>query len=199
MPLTPEGWTLLKTWEGCRLCAYPDPASGGAPWTIGYGHTGAEVVEGLTITQEQAEAWLNKDVAEAAVAVGQLLSGVTLTARQRDALISFCFNVGGGALERSTLRKCLLAGESPAVVIAQELPRWHKGPNGPLEGLKRRRAAEVSHAQTTEATSPQHQTKKAASVPSHKPIQLLDAVHHHARVPGVGVIPWGPQPRRSRG
>jgi len=37
MPLTPEGWTLLKTWEGCELSAYPDPASGGAPWTIGYG------------------------------------------------------------------------------------------------------------------------------------------------------------------
>jgi GH24 family phage-related lysozyme (muramidase) len=179
MPLTPEGWTLLKTWEGCRLSAYPDPASGGAPWTIGYGHTGAEVVQGLTITQEQTEAWLKQDVAEAAGAVDRLLSGVTLTPRQRDALISFCFNVGVGALERSTLRKRLRAGESPAVVIAQELPRWHKGPNGPVEGLKRRRAAEVSHAQTTEATSPQHQTKKAASVPSHKPIQLLDAVHHH--------------------
>ncbi len=56
MPLTPDGWTLLKKWEGCRLNAYPDPASGGAPWTIGYGHTGAGVVPGLTITQEQAEA-----------------------------------------------------------------------------------------------------------------------------------------------
>ena len=38
MPLTPEGWTLLKTWEGCRLSAYPDPATGSAPWTIGHGH-----------------------------------------------------------------------------------------------------------------------------------------------------------------
>ena len=144
MPLTPEGWTLLKTWEGCRLSAYPDPASGGAPWTIGYGHTGAEVMQGLTITQEQAEAWLGQDVAEAAAAVDRLLIGVTLTSRQRDALISFCFNVGAGALERSTLRKRLLAGEAPAVVIAQELPRWHKGPNGPVEGLKRRRFAEVA-------------------------------------------------------
>ncbi|QCH15543.1 lysozyme [Synechococcus sp. CB0101] len=179
MPLTPEGWTLLKTWEGCRLSAYPDPASGGAPWTIGFGHTGAEVVPGLTITQEQAEAWLNKDVAEAAGAVDRLLSGVTLTAHQRESLISFCFNVGAGALERSTLRKRLLAGESPAVVIAQELPRWNKGPKGPLEGLKRRRAAEVSHARMPEATSPQQQTKTAAPVPSHKPIHLLDAVHHH--------------------
>ncbi|QPN66294.1 glycoside hydrolase family protein [Synechococcus sp. CBW1006] len=179
MPLSPEGWTLLKTWEGCRLSAYPDPASGGDPWTIGYGHTGAEVIPGLTITQEQAEAWLKQDVAEAAGAVDRLLSGVTLTARQRDALMSFCFNVGAGALERSTLRKRLLAGECPAVVIAQELPRWHKGPNGPVEGLKRRRAAEVSHARMPEAAAPQTQTASSAPVPSHKPIQLLDAVHHH--------------------
>ena len=69
-----------------------------------------------------------------------------MTAHQRDALISFTFNVGAGAPESSTLRKRLLAGESPAAVIAEELPRWHKGPNGPLEGLKRRRTAEVAHA-----------------------------------------------------
>ena len=179
MPLTPEGWTLLKTWEGCRLSAYPDPASGGAPWTIGYGHTGAEVVPGLTITQEQAEAWLEQDAAEAAGAIDRLLSGVALTPCQRDALISFCFNVGAGALERSTLRKRLLAGEAPAVVIAQELPRWHKGPNGPVGGLKRRRAAEVSHAQAPGgAAAPQDQTA-AARVPNDKPIRLLEAVHHH--------------------
>jgi len=150
MPLTPEGWTLLKTWEGIRLSAYPDPASGGAPWTIGYGHTGAEVVSGLTITQEQADAILQKDVANAASAVARLLPGVSLLPRQRDALISFCFNVGAGALEHSTLRKRLLAAEAPAVVIAQELPRWCKGPQGPVEGLKRRRAAEVAHATAVE-------------------------------------------------
>jgi len=173
MPLTPEGWTLLKTWEGCELSAYPDPASGGAPWTIGYGHTGAEVVPELTISQAQAEAWLKQDAAVAAGAVDQLLRGIDLTSRQRDALISFCFNVGAGALERSTLRKRLLAGESPAAVIAEELPRWHKGPNGPVEGLKRRRAAEVAHAAS------QTRPRNGAS----QPIQLLDAVHHHRDLP----------------
>ena len=146
MPLTPEGWTLLKTWEGCRLSAYPDPASGGAPWTIGYGHTGPDVVPGLTITQQQADTFLQKDVVHAASAVERLLPGVALLPRQRDALISFCFNVGVGALETSTLRKRLMAGEPVAVALAQELPRWCKGPNGPVEGLKRRRAAEVAHS-----------------------------------------------------
>jgi GH24 family phage-related lysozyme (muramidase) len=146
VPLTPEGWTLLKTWEGYRLSAYPDPANSGAPWGIGDGHTGAEVGPGLMITQQQAEAWLQSDVAVSASAVDRLLIGVGLTARQRDALISFCFNVGAGALERSTLCKRLMAGEPVEVVLAQELPRWCKEPNGPVEGLKRRRAAEVAHA-----------------------------------------------------
>jgi GH24 family phage-related lysozyme (muramidase) len=94
MPLIPEGWTLLKIWEGCRLSAYPDPAIGGAPWTIGYGHTGPDVVPGVTITQQQADALLQKDVAHVASAVERLLPGVVLLLRQRDALISFCFNLG---------------------------------------------------------------------------------------------------------
>ena len=183
MPLTPEGWTLLKTWEGCRLSAYPDPASGGEPWTIGYGHTGAGVVPGLTITQDQAEAWLQSDAAEAAGSVDRLLSGVALTAHQRDALISFCFNVGAGALERSTLRKRLLAGESAADVLAHELPRWCKGPNGPVEGLKRRRAAEVAHARTlTDWPRVAAPAEHSVNSPS-APIQLIDAVRHHRELP----------------
>jgi len=168
MPLTPEGWTLLKTWEGCRLSAYPDHASGGAPWTIGYGHTGAEVVPGLTITQQQADAFLQKDVAHAASALERLLPGIAPLARQRDALISFCFNVGAGALETSTLRKRLLAGESTPLVIKEELPRWCKGPHGPVEALKRRRAAEVAHATAVErakATPTSHQGLIQLAVP----------------------------------
>ena len=50
MEISAAGLDLLKRFEGCRLEANPDPGSGGAPWTIGYGHTGAEVVPGLVIT-----------------------------------------------------------------------------------------------------------------------------------------------------
>ena len=110
LTLTPAGWQLLKTWEGCRLSAYPDPASGGDPWTIGYGHTGPEVSPGLTISQAQADGWLEADVAKAAAAVNRLLAPVALSPTQRDALVSFCFNVGAAALESSTLRRRLLAG-----------------------------------------------------------------------------------------
>jgi GH24 family phage-related lysozyme (muramidase) len=143
--MTPAGLQLLKTWEGCRLSAYPDPASGGDPWTIGYGHTGPEVHAGLVITQQQADAWLLSDAAVAARAIDRLVGDVAMSPRQRDALISFCFNVGAGAVEGSTLRRRLLAGEQVGKVLAEELPRWCHGPQGPMEGLRRRRAAEVRH------------------------------------------------------
>jgi GH24 family phage-related lysozyme (muramidase) len=145
MSLTPAGLQLLKTWEGCRLSAYPDPASGGDPWTIGYGHTGPEVHPGLVITQQQADAWLLSDAAVAARAIDRLVGDVAMSPRQRDALISFCFNVGAGAVEGSTLRRRLQAGEQVGKVLAEELPRWCHGPQGPMEGLRRRRAAEVRH------------------------------------------------------
>ena len=120
------------------------------PWTIGYGHTGADVRPGLRISQARAEAWLLADVAHAEASVDRLLQGVALSLRQRDALVSFCFNVGAGALEGSTLRRGLLAGEPATQVIAEELPRWCKGPCGPIVGLQRRRAAEIAHAAKTD-------------------------------------------------
>lgn len=163
MTLTPAGWQLLKTWEGCRLTAYPDPASGGDPWTIGYGHTGPVVSPGLTISQAQADVWLGADLAQAAAAVDQLLSLVVLSPTQRESMVSFCFNVRAGALGSSTLRRRLLAGEPVQAVIAAELPRWCEGPNGPLEGLKRRRAAEVQHAGTGSPTPEPSQGKAHAA------------------------------------
>ena len=109
-----------------------------------------------------------------------------MTAHQRDALISFCFNVGAGAPESSTLRKRLLAGESPAAVIAEELPRWCKGPNGPLEGLKRRRAAEVANAAIEVQSLHMAATGASQARPKQEasePIQLLEAVRHHRNLP----------------
>jgi hypothetical protein len=63
---------------------------------------------------------------------------------QQAALISWLYNVGGGAVSESTLRKRLLAGESAQIVIPQELPKWDKANGRPLAGLTRRRATEVA-------------------------------------------------------
>jgi GH24 family phage-related lysozyme (muramidase) len=133
MHATPEGWTLLKNWEGCRLSAYPDPASGCAPWTIGYGETGPDVVPGLTITQQQADTLLQQDVAHAASAVGRLLPGVALLPRQRDALISFCFNVGVGCTEGLNLAQAAVGprgtsgGDRPGVAPLVQRAAWPCG------------------------------------------------------------------------
>jgi lysozyme len=89
MGLSQEGLNLIKHWEGCRLTAYPDPASGGDSWTIGYGHSGPEVKPGLTISQEKAEHWLLEDVAEAEAAIDALIQPPRgLTVRQREELVS---------------------------------------------------------------------------------------------------------------
>lgn len=141
----PAAAQIVKEFEGCRLTAYPDPGTGGDPWTIGVGHTGPEVKPGVVITQQQADAYLAQDMQEAADALFRLVPAAAgWRPNQQAALISFGFNVGTGALEGSTLRKRLLAGEDPAAVVRAELPKWNKGGGGELPGLTRRRAAEVA-------------------------------------------------------
>ena len=86
MKISPAGLDLIKKFEGLRLAAYPDPATGGEPWTIGYGHTGPEVHRGLTWTHDQAEAALEQAAAQrnrdatAAEAAGLTGPGFTLAA-----------------------------------------------------------------------------------------------------------------------
>lgn len=135
---------LVKEFEGCELEAYPDPGTGGDPWTIGWGHTGPEVREGLTWTQQQADAALAADLREAHAGMLQALPmAAGYSGDRQAALTSWVFNVGAGAAADSTLRKRLAAGEDPATVVREELPRWNQGGNGVMPGLVRRRAAEV--------------------------------------------------------
>jgi hypothetical protein len=96
----------------------------------------------MRTTTQKAELLLKKDLERFEKAV-HLAIDVELSQNQFDALVSFAFNVGTGALNESTLRKRLNAGQDPNTVAREELPRWNKGANGPLEGLTRRRLAEV--------------------------------------------------------
>ena len=140
MKTSAAGKKLIVDFEGLRLDAYICPS--GVP-TIGVGHTGTDVVMGTRITQGHAMRLLEQDLARFEEAVGNLIS-IKLSQPQFDALVSFAFNCGAGALEESTLRKRLNAGEDPGTVAKEELPKWCKGPNGPLAGLVRRRTAEVN-------------------------------------------------------
>lgn len=139
-----EAVSLIKHFEGLMLNAYPDPGTGDKPYTIGYGHTGTDVHLGDKITEDEAEELLRHDLIRFEEGVEDLLPG--LSYHEFCACVSWAFNVGLGAVESSTLRKRILAGEDPQIVIAEELPRWNKGGNGVMPGLVRRRAAEVEHA-----------------------------------------------------
>jgi GH24 family phage-related lysozyme (muramidase) len=133
---------IVKEFEGCRLQAYL--CSAGKP-TIGYGHTGLDVQLGRTITQQQAEALLELDLRRFAAGIHDMIpSSRTLGGNQQAALISWAFNVGLGAVETSTLRRRINAGESAVVVVREELPRWNKVEGEVSPGLVRRRAAEVA-------------------------------------------------------
>lgn len=134
-----QGISLIKQFEGCRLNAYPDPATGGAPWTIGYGHTGNDVRPRMVWTQVQADSALISDLAQCERAVSRLVK-VNLTQNQFDALVSFVFNVGSGNLQSSTLLRKLNSGDYRGA--ADEFPRWNKAAGKVMAGLTKRRAAE---------------------------------------------------------
>lgn len=148
----PEGVELIKSFEGLELTSYPDPGTGGEPWTIGYGHTGG-VKPGDTVTTAEAELLLLDDLYKFEICVEELCPG--LNEWEFSALVSFAYNVGCGALADSTLRRRLAAGESPQIVLPEELPRWVNGANGPLPGLVRRRDAEVELARTDARSRPE--------------------------------------------
>lgn len=128
------GLALIKQYEGCRLAAYRCAAG---VWTIGYGHT-AGVHSGMTITQAQADAYLQQDIAKFEGYVNNpayVPITTNLNQNQFDALVSFAFNLGAGNLRK------LCKGRT-AAQIAQAMTQYCKANGKVLAGLRRRRAAE---------------------------------------------------------
>lgn len=134
---------LIKWFEGFRSKAYPDPKTGGAPWTIGYGTTkyqnGGSVKPGDAVTTGQAELYLRGDVKSFAASVESLVK-VPLSQCQFDALVSFCYNLGATNLAKSTLLKELNSGNYK--VAAEQFMRWVSPGTSVEAGLRRRRTAE---------------------------------------------------------
>lgn len=131
---------LTKASEGCVMKAYPDPGSGGAPFTIGYGHT-LGVKRGMIWTQDQADEALEADLMHASGEVDKLIGTHPTTQGQYDALTDFVFNVGAGALRSSTLLKKHLAGDYAGAKA--EFGKWVYASGRKLPGLVKRRAAEA--------------------------------------------------------
>jgi len=130
----------IKRFEGCRLTAYPDPGTGGDPWTIGWGATGPGIRKGVVWTQDQADERLRSDVAAFAERVAALLKTAPTTQGQFDALVSLAYNIGAGALKESTLLRMHMDGDYQGA--AGQFIRWNKAGGKVLDGLTKRRIAE---------------------------------------------------------
>ena len=136
MKISNKGKDLIKKYEGCKLEAYKCPAG---IWTIGYGHTDGNVTSGTIISQEQADKLFNQDIKKFEKGIGQMVK-VLINQNQFDALVSFSFNLGLGALQNSTLLKKLNTKDYQGA--ANEFDRWVYGGGKKLEGLVRRRKEE---------------------------------------------------------
>lgn len=130
------GKDLIKKYEGCKLEAYKCPAG---ILTIGYGHTGQDVFEGKTITQQEADNLLSKDLTRFEKFLNRIIK-VPINQNQFNALASFTYNVGIGALQNSTLLKKL--NNNDLIGAANEFDRWVYTNGKKLEGLIKRRKEE---------------------------------------------------------
>lgn len=141
-----QAFELIKRFEGCASLradgmveAYPDPGTGGEPWTIGWGATGRDIGPETIWTQAQCDNRLKQDVERHAEDVRKALGSQPTTQGQFDALVSFHYNTG--AIHRATLTKRHNAAEFDAA--AQEFARWNRAGGRVLKGLVRRRQAEA--------------------------------------------------------
>lgn len=142
----PDGIALIQRFEGCarrrgdgRYEAYPDPGTGGDPWTIGWGTTGAGIGPDTVWTRAQCDARLEADLARFAAAVDRALGDAPTSQQQFDALVSFHYNTG--AIARATLTRRHTEGDFAGAF--SEFGRWTRAGGRVLKGLIRRRAAEA--------------------------------------------------------
>ena len=141
-------YDLIKQFEGFRAKAYLCPAG---ILTVGYGHTGTDVLPGMRVTEAQADEILKRDVAKFAAMVEKALTA-KVSQGQFDALVSFCFNTGPGKAgvkdglitlkngnPSSLLRK---TNSGDKLGAAAEFDKWTKANGQELRGLVARRDAE---------------------------------------------------------
>lgn len=188
MKLSSEGLDLIKSFEGYhralsdgRCMAYRCPAG---VWTCGWGATEG-VREGMIWTREEAEVRLRAELAKFEAGVVRLTT-VPLNQNQFDALVSFTYNVGLGAFERSTLRKKLNAGDYRGAASAFKL--WNKGGGRVLPGLVNRRAREATLFLTPmdEPAEPDMpQAVEPSAEPVSKPTMAVAAASGGAVIPAV--------------
>lgn len=130
---------LIKRWEGCHLKAYPDPATGGDPWTIGWGSTGPGIKPGVVWTQSQADERLRADVRKFMDGVLAALKAPVLP-HELGAMTSLAYNIGITRFRSSSLVKRFNAGDKAGA--AAQFDVWRMANGKIMSGLQNRRADE---------------------------------------------------------
>ena len=132
---------LVKEFEGLRTTAYKDSAG---VWTIGYGTTGRagvgiDPVEGMEITEAEAEYYLQKGLEKFST---EITGAITQPINENEfgAFVSLAYNIGSGAFKRSTALRKFNAGDKQG--SANAMLMWNKAGGRVLNGLIRRREAE---------------------------------------------------------
>lgn len=134
MNISEQGIALIKSFEGCRLTAYK-AVNTEKYYTIGWGHYGADVKAGQTISQGEADALLLSDLQRFVKYTNTYTACLNLNQDQFDALVSFCYNCGPGTLKK------LVAGRT-LDEIAEHITDYTKSGGKILKGLERRRQQE---------------------------------------------------------
>ena len=137
LEMSDKGVELVKQYEGYHATPYVCP---GGKLTIGYGHVILKGEKYSNLNKAQATALLKKDLAKYERDVNSLIN-VKLTQEQYDALVSFTYNLGPGALQKSGLRKKVNGGQHKAVPA--EFLKWSRCKKKILPGLVKRRKAEA--------------------------------------------------------
>ncbi len=149
MKINNEGKEIIKKHEGVKYLPYLCPAG---VLTVGWGHTGSDIVKSKAYTYKECEYLLDKDLAVFEKSVNSLIK-IPLNNNQFSALVCFVFNLGTSCLNNSTLLKRLNKGDPPNIVARDELKKFinitYTDKNGKsqkkeLDGLKRRRASEIA-------------------------------------------------------
>ena len=133
---------LIKHHEGVRSRPYRCPAH---LWTVGVGHLigdGKLLPDSYnrTFSQEEIDGILKSDLRRFELGVHKMLPNVPLRQHEFDAIISFCFNLGLGCFQRSTLRQALLRGDKKAAM--ESLVKYCRAGGKILKGLQTRRLDE---------------------------------------------------------
>jgi lysozyme len=146
-----DGIDLIKSFESCKLKAYPDPKTGGIPWTVGWGSTGANIGSNTIWSQEYADNQLISDISQREAIVRNCVT-VELTQGQFDAMVSIVFNVGSGSIMHDGIIR--LKNGNPSTLLrkinnsdfsgaAIEWLKWISPGSSVSNGLLRRRNAEL--------------------------------------------------------